>query len=360
MALGRGLESLIPPQEDRNKINNAIPPESGEFVVADGEEIEVQGSSPKIEIVEVEDIQSLSAVYPKEEQEEKTGGTIFQIEVDRIRPNPNQPRRDFDEEGLRELATSIREFGVLQPLLVSKVEHETDTGWSVYYELVAGERRLMASKMAGLHTVPVVVRKEPSDREKLELAVIENIQRSDLNPIEFARAVARLQDEFGLTQREIAVRLGKSREVIANAVRLLGLPTEIQNAVASGEISESHARLLLSVEDKALQNEAFEDIVKYKLNVREANSRIRKGRGAERTKAALTEINPEIASLKTRLEEFLGTKIDLQSKGASGKITIAFYSPEELEAIVYKVVRNNGDLESRQNDNRFPSPPLDP
>lgn len=363
MSFGKGLASLVPPRDDdaNKSINETPQPTAGNIPVVEETHLSITEEEP-IKIEPSVDIptptQSPSPqIEPKEsvndfvkKTEDRVVGNVFQIEVDRIKPNPNQPRRDFDEDALRELAASIREFGVLQPLIVSKIEKETDSGWSVYYELVAGERRLMAAKMAGLHTVPVIVRKESGDREKLELAVIENIQRADLNPIEFARAIARLQDEFGLTQREIAVRLSKSREAIANSVRLLGLPSAIQDAVAEGKITESHARLLLSIEDPALQNEVFEDILKYGLSVREAEARMRHGRGVS-TKTTMIRINPEVEALKSRLEEFLGTKVDLQSKGTSGKISISFYSPDELEAIVEKVVK--------QNDSQFPLPPLE-
>jgi len=343
---------LIPPRDDGDVVNKPIP------------QVQIPEEIDKVGAVEKEE-QSLTteippaltyntslvenSVYVLPASDEKIEGAIFQIEIDKISPNPHQPRRHFDEEALRELAVSIREFGILQPLVISKIETESETGWNVRYELVAGERRLMAAKLAGLHTVPAIIRKESDDREKLELAVIENIQREDLNPIEFARALARLQDEFGFTQREIAARIGKSRETIANAVRLLSLPTEVQNAVAGGQISESHARLLLSIDDAGFQKEVFEDVVKYKLNVRETDGRIRRGRGASISRESIAPINPEIESLKSKLEEFLGTKINLQSKGASGKLTISFYSPEELEAIVDKVIKRN--------DSQSPLPP---
>jgi len=352
MSLGKGLESLIPPQGEREeKQNTNYPPQDNQISVPKEEEHSLTTEIPPEIGQDEESYQSEES--ERQGEEPKIEGTVFQIEIDKIEPNPHQPRKDFNENSLRELATSIREFGVLQPLVVSKVEGESDTGLNVHYELVAGERRLKAAEIAGLHTVPVIVRKETGDREKLELAVIENIQRSDLNPIEFARAVARLQDEFGLTQREISTRLGKSREVIANAVRLLGLPTEIQNAVAEGKISESHARLLLSIGDQALQSEVFEEILKFNLNVRETDARIKRGRGAKiESRDSITQINPEIESLKGRLEEFLGTKVNLKSSGSSGKLTINFYSPEELEMIVDKVIK--------QNDNQFPLPPIQP
>ena len=169
--------------------------------------------------------------------------SIFHIEIEKITPNPDQPRRHFDQDALHELASSIREFGFLQPLVVSKVEKETPTGIEVEYQIIAGERRFMAAKMLGLPRVPAIIRNINLEREKLELGVIENIQRENLNPIEMARAFQRLQEEFRMTQREIAAKLGKSREVVANSVRLLDLPEYIQRAVEKGEVSESNARL---------------------------------------------------------------------------------------------------------------------
>ncbi len=326
--LGRGLEALIPGGgEDENK-----PYPERDF-------------SPPTEFV--------PPVKP-EATPPQTGFTkrpvqteaVFQIEVDRIRPNPHQPRRNFDEESLRELALSIREFGVLQPLIVTKVEEENEVGTTVEYELIAGERRLLASKIAGLRTVPAIVRRATPDREKLELAIIENVQRSDLNPIEAARAYARLQDEFKLTQREIAARLGKSREAIANSVRLLNLPSEIQDAVGSGKVNESQARLLLSIEDIPRQRELFAELMSSNLSVRELKARVTGMKlSGEPKPAQLQTPDPELAALKEQLEEFLGTEVDLTRSGKSGRITIAFYSPEELHGILGKILKEeNGGL----------------
>src|SRR3989344_2436305 len=186
--LGRGLESLIPPQHSKN--DDADEPRAVE--------ISATRKIPEID------------------------GPIFHIEVEKIKPNPHQPRKHFDETALRELSASIAEHGILQPLVVSKIETVTERGRDVEYQLIAGERRLLASKMLGLPRVPVIVKHTNEEREKLELAVVENLQRANLDPIETARAYAKLQDHFGLTQREVAVRLGKSREVVANAMRLLG------------------------------------------------------------------------------------------------------------------------------------------
>ncbi|MBI1838968.1 MAG: ParB/RepB/Spo0J family partition protein, partial [Candidatus Colwellbacteria bacterium] len=216
------------------------------------------------------------------------------------------------------------------------------------YELIAGERRLMASKLLGLYTVPVIIRKPSLEREKLELAVIENVQRADLNPIETARAFAKLQDEFKLTQREIAAKLGKSREAISNSVRLLGLPSEIQAALAEGKLSESQARLLLGVPDIGKQKKIFDEIMRDNLSVRAIRLRVKGLSSAEMPEVAeiAVSMNPALTALKERLEEFFGTNIDLDQRGVGGKITINFYSPEELSVIVEKLLK--------QSDNQSP------
>jgi len=269
---------------------------------------------------------------------------IFHIEVDKIIPNRHQPRRYFDEEALRELATSIREFGVLQPLVVSKIEEDTEAGTNVIYELIAGERRLMASKMAGLERVPAIVRNISYDRERLELAVIENLQRENLDPVETARAYARLQDEFRLTQREIAARIGKSREAVANSIRLLQLPSEVQEALSRRIISESQGRLLLSVDDIAEQRAVFENLLKNAMSVRELKSHIERRRMARAAAAPTSPLpsvgaDPEAEALKERLETLLGAPVTVSKNGESGKIVISFYSGEELNAIIAKLVR---------------------
>ena len=280
------------------------------------------------------------------------------IETEHITPNPHQPRRDFDEESLRELASSIREFGILQPLVVSKIEKEIETGTVVEYQLIAGERRWRAAKILGLERVPAIIKSVNLERERLEMAVIENVQRADLNPIEAARAYARLQDEFGLTQREVAARLGKSREVIANTVRLLNLPSQIQEALTKGHINESQGRLLLAVVDLAQQQTLFDDLLKNNLSVRELKSRIQrlndssKEKSTEEESGAATAIDPETQALQRQLEEFLGTKVKLEKSGPTGRLTIIFYSPEELRGIVQKLL-----VEKRIPD---PAPPVKP
>ncbi|MBI3046319.1 MAG: ParB/RepB/Spo0J family partition protein [Candidatus Harrisonbacteria bacterium] len=267
---------------------------------------------------------------------------IFHIEADKIKPNPFQPRRDFDEESLKELGSSIREFGILHPIVVTKHEVETDHGTDVEYHLISGERRWRASKMVGLERIPAIIRAMPSERERLEMAIIENIQREDLNPIETARAYAKLQDQFGLTQREIAVRVGKSREVVANAVRLLNLPTEIQEAVAKSQINESQARLLLMLSDLKDQQNLFTELVSSNLSVRDLRTRIQQTR--EKTSAAPPlPPDPVLQSIEEQLRELLGTKVKLQKEGTGGKLTISFYSPEELQGIIEKLTKANAE-----------------
>lgn len=270
--------------------------------------------------------------------------SVFQIEVDQIRPNPLQPRRDFDEVALKELADSIREFGIIQPLVVSKIEEDKEDGRAVYYQLLVGERRLLAAKMIGLHTVPVIIKEASPDREKLEIAIVENIQRADLNPIEYARAIAKLQEEFRLTQREIAARLGKSRESVANTVRLLTLPSAMQEAVSRGAINESQARLLLAVPDTASRENLFEEILKNNLTVREVSRRVRqiKSPGSQIVASAEKSLNPEIAALKEELQSLLGAEVLLKNDGGKGQLAIKFYSEEELRGILDKIIKDRG------------------
>jgi ParB family chromosome partitioning protein len=265
---------------------------------------------------------------------------VFHIETNKIRPNPHQPRKDFSEENIDELAASIRQFGIIQPLIVTKIEKEIPTGTEVEYELIAGERRWLAAKRLGLETVPAIIRNIDTQKERLELAIIENIQRQNLNPIETARAFARLQDEFRLTQREIAARLGKSRETIANALRLLDLPAQIQDAIASGKISETHGRMLLVINDPKIQQKLFEDLLNYNLSTRELKRKINYLISPPKEKLFPYEhknqINPEIKMLEEKLKLTFGTPVKIYQEGKNGKIIIEFYSDEEFKNIISK------------------------
>jgi len=263
---------------------------------------------------------------------------IFWVEVDKVRPNPYQPRTEFDESKLRSLADSIRQYGVLNPLTVTRHEEEKpDGGISTYYELIAGERRLRASKFAGLAQVPVVIRsKEESDRTKLELAIIENLQREDLNAIDRARAFQRLQKEFKLNNTEIAKKVGKSREYVSNSLRLLNLPEEVQLAVMEGKISEGHARsLLMLVDHPEEQKTLFRDILIRKLSVREVE-KITRNIAVDRVRRK--DPRPEITALERAFAERFNTPVEIREQEQGGKLIINFYSTDDLQNILSQVM----------------------
>jgi len=244
-----------------------------------------------------------------------------EVAIERISPNPRQPRADFDEGTLGELATSIRAKGVIQPLLVRPCEGGR-------YELVAGERRLRAAERAGLSRVPVVVR-EVSDAESLELAVIENVQRDDLSPLEEAVAYQRLLDEFGHTQEELAERVGKSRPAVANALRLLRLPEPIKHDLANRRITAGHARVLLSIENPEQQLRAARQIVARQMSVRDAESLTATRRAAGRSAAR----DPHRQALERELATALGTRVRIRPRGRGGRIEIEYYSNEQLQGL---------------------------
>ncbi len=265
--------------------------------------------------------------------------SVFLIEIDKIRENPFQPRRDFNEEELKSLADSIREHGILQPLIVSKIEEEIPSGIKVSYELIAGERRLKAAKISGLDFVPAIIRRKTEGREKLELALVENIQRADLNAIEKARGYERLSKEFGLMQKQIAQKVGQSRELVANTMRLLQLPVEIQKAIEAGKISEGHGRAILTLDDNNQRLVLFNEILTKNLSVRTVETLGRQIKGvSKRIKENI--VDPETKVLESRLEDFLGTRVQLAKSGDRGKILIEFYSSEELNAILDKILKS--------------------
>jgi len=243
----------------------------------------------------------------------------------------------------------MREFGILQPIVVSKIETETDFGTSVSYQLIAGERRLLAAKMLGWERIPAVIRRLKDKAEGFEMAIVENLQRANLNPIETARAYAKLQDEFNMTQREIASRLGKSRETIANTLRLLNLPQYIQEAIADGKINESQARLLLSVEDLKEQQNIFQELLTKNFSVRALKQRISLKKTQEGSAMDLRQgssVSPEILHLESELTELLGAQVKIeqyQGNDQGGKIIIRFYSPEEIYGLIQKI-KNDGNI----------------
>lgn len=349
--LGKGLESLIPPQKgNQNGNQNGQPAQQPQQEPRFSQPAQQpqQPQAPSVPAQPQQPLKPIGAIAQKTGQgyEPKTEASIFQIELERIKPNPGQPRRNFDTEALKDLANSIREFGFLQPLVVSKVERETPTGIAVEYQLIAGERRYLAAKMLGLRSIPAIIRNVNLEREKLELAVIENIQRENLNPIETARAFVRLQEEFRMTQREIAAKLGKSREVVANAMRLLDLPEYVREAVEKGELSESHARLLLSVDDLNAQKQLFDDILANKLTTRDVKERVNRMTGSRRGRPPLTEENvpPEVRAMQDELSSSLGAPVEIRKGLNTGRITITFYSEEELENILRRLKQERGEM----------------
>lgn len=259
------------------------------------------------------------------------GDSIFWVEVERIFPNPFQPRRTFDEASLASLSESIRQYGVLQPLTVTRKEVEKPgEGIFVQYELIAGERRLRASKLAGLREVPVVIRTtEDSDRMKLELAIIENLQREDLNALDRAKAFRRLADEFSLQHKDIAMRVGKSREYVSNTMRILLLPEVIQLALQRGDITEGHTRPLLMLADKPEEQlTLFKEVVARRITVRDTEAMARRiAIERVRHKALLS---PDLLDLEKQLSERLGTRVRIEKKDTGGKLLIDFFSPEDL------------------------------
>lgn len=261
--------------------------------------------------------------------------SIYFIEVDKIVPNPYQPRREFDEARLKDLADSIRQYGVLQPLVVSRLESPNDHGgFSVTYELIAGERRLRASRLAGLSQVPAVIRKEQDPMMKLELAIIENLQREDLNPIDRARSFMRLATEFNLSHAEIGRKVGKSREYVSNSLRMLQMPQEIIDGLSAGKINEGHTRPLLMLNDRPEEQAVlFKEIVYKKMTVREAE-RIARGIAKEKVRKHELLPDPEIEEMQNRLQESLGTRVHIDRKDVGGKITIDFFSRQDLEDLL--------------------------
>lgn len=264
----------------------------------------------------------------------KTENSIFWIEIEKIIPNPYQPRREFDEDRLRELSDSIRQYGVLQPLVVSRQETMLENGGvRVEYELIAGERRLRASKLAKLTQVPVVVRTGDDSRAKLELAIIENLQREDLNSVERAQSFQRLADEFKLSWAEVGRKMGKSREYVSNTVRILMLPQDILDAIAKRQISEGHTRPLLMLIDRpAEQMTLFKEMMVRKMTVREAEQ-IARRIAFEKVRKKDLFMTPEVVDMEERLAETLGTRVQIEPRERGGRIWIDYFSHEELLAL---------------------------
>lgn len=256
------------------------------------------------------------------------GEAVQKITLAEIVANPHQPRKEFDPQALQELSDSIKENGVIQPILVEAV--------SEGYQIVAGERRFRAAKLAGLTEIPAIVRSF-SDEERMEVALIENIQRSDLTPMEEARAYRHIMDSFQYTQEVVAQKVGKQRSTVANALRLLKLPDHMQSSLEKGELTPGHARAILSVEKESLQNELYKSIVKEGLNVREAEQLAGTlNAKQEEKKADLGKKlkNPDLENLEQKLIDHFGTKVQVKGNGKKGAIEIAYFSEDDLNRVI--------------------------
>jgi len=282
---GKGLESLIPKKSDKNA---------------------------KISVIKKE--------------------PIFYIEIEKVKSNPYQPRKNFDQDGLQSLADSIKEHGILQPLLVSRTEKDS----GAEYQLVAGERRLLASKMVGLTQVPVIVR-DPTEKEKLTVSLIENVQRLNLNSMEKAEAYQRMQEEFNFLQKDIAKVVGRSREAVANTLRLLDLSPEIKRALREERITEGHARAILAVRDAPKQKTLFTKTVRDGLSVRETEDLAQKLNIWQPVKRQVSVVSKEIKGLEEKFRKTLGMRnVRLTIMAGRPKITLFFDSKKEMENIFKK------------------------
>ena len=263
----------------------------------------------------------LGALIASETNDDNTG--VIEVKINEIEPNSDQPRKYFDDDKLSQLSESIKQHGVIQPIIVKKDNN--------MYTIIAGERRWRAAKLAGLTKVPVLI-KEYTDKQVMEIALIENLQREDLNPIEEADAYQRLMEEYNLTQEQIADTLGKSRPAIANTLRLLSLPNSIKNYVVSGDLSSGHARCLIVLSEEIKQQVAARYIIDNKLSVRETEKYVKKIQ--QDTPKKIDKINPDIVDIENRLKNILGTKVKLLAKNNKGKITIEYFSNDELDRII--------------------------
>lgn len=283
----------------------------------------------------------LAALIPTAPTELTEAATTIahEVPVGAIAPNPRQPRQKQDPAALQELADSIREHGLIQPLIVTAATLDQQAA-GVQYQLIAGERRWTAARLAGLRAVPVIV-KEATPQQMLELALVENIQRADLSPLEEATAYRQLIDEFGLTQEEVAVRVGKSRVTVANVVRLLRLPDEAKAALLEGQITEGHARALLGIEAPETMIRLLRVVIRRGLNVRQTEELVRRQALEAQPKVKETP-SPDTIALEGRFREALGTKVRLFRSKKGGKLVIHFYSEEELQAIYDAIIGSEG------------------
>ena len=251
----------------------------------------------------------------------------LEIDIEKIRPNPHQPRSTIHDEELQELSLSIREHGIIQPLIVMPENNAEE------FILIAGERRLRAAKLAGLTMVPAIIR-QASEQEHLELALIENVQRENLSPLETAAAYQELIDNFNLSHDEIAKRVGKSRVSVTNTLRLLKLPEKVKQALAQNLISEGHARAILGLATLLAQSAILDIVIKHEYSVRQTEELVKKYSGDREKKSMVKIKDPEISALEERFQDKLGMHVNFDHKGDKGKITIHYYSNEELNSFI--------------------------
>ena len=343
--LGRGLDALIPMREEVEKAMQSAGSENVEVFFADDDDSDEPVSVKQTPVIENRE-QNVSRETQNEIKElkdfEERNSEPVTVRISEVEPNRQQPRKAFDEEKLEELSASIKTYGLLSPILVQKRDG--------YYEIIAGERRWRAALKAGLKEIPVIIR-DYSEKEILELSLIENIQREDLNPIEEAKAYKRLMDEFDMGQAEVAERVSKSRSAVANSVRLLKLGDPAQQMLVDGQISMGHARALLPLEDSDKQTELAQKIVDQALSVRDTEKIVKEilsgesGKETETVKPREQEEDPGIAviykQIEERLQQTLHTKVSIQRKrNGHGKLQIEFYNNDDLDKIIDKLTGN--------------------
>ena len=330
-ALGRGLDALIPGGDFSYENGN----EAGEVDIDLGTDIRT-GVETDIETA-IEQPEAVQHEVPgPAEAKDIALDSVVQLAIDKLVPNPGQPRKNFDETELQELADSIKEHGVIMPVIAA------DTG-DGSYTIIAGERRTRAARLAGLEEVPVIIR-DYTDQKRLEVSLIENIQRSDLNPIEEATAYKNLMDFSSLSHEELAARVGKNRSTVTNALRLLKLSAEVQKGLENGDLSPGHARALLSVTDDKLREKLFKEITAKGLSVREAekkaaalNTAGEAGGGASGDAKEASKRPPEISEMEEKFIERLGTKVTIDGGLEKGRIQIEYYSMEDLDRL-YEII----------------------
>lgn len=317
--LGRGLGSLLSGAPQATAVNNQ----------------NSTAASTKANLTTQQTIQKETMAKSEQPIVVNTEGKVWKVSIEKIKPGIYQPRRVFVKEKLEELSSSIKQSGILQPIVVRK----KDEG----FEIIAGERRWRAAQMAGLHDVPVII-KNYSDKETLELSIVENIQREDLSPVEEAEGYYRLMNEFSLSHQQIAEKVGRDRSSVTNAIRLLSLPTEIKKMLENSDISVGHAKILLGVEDKERQSELANLCKDQKISVRKlekmaAQKKLSTSEATEKTDALLSASLSDrlIAGLGEEVQKLLGTRVNIDYNGSKGKVSIYFYSDEELTNIIDKL-----------------------